>query len=170
MLASRWQIREETREDWPAVRRVNEAAFGRPDEAELVDALRAENVVLVSLVADTDSEIAGHILFSRMSIDSDGARIAAVALAPMAVLPAHQRKGIGGELIREGLNLLRQRGEAIVIVLGHADYYPRFGFSSEATRALENPFPPDHYMAIELKPGALAGARGAVKYPVAFGL
>jgi putative acetyltransferase len=130
MLVSRCQIREEAREDWPAVRRVNEAAFGRPDEADLVDGLRAENVVLASLIAEADSEIVGHILFSRMSINSDRGGIAAVALAPVAVLPAHQRKGVGGELIRKGLNLLRQRGEAIVIVLGHPGYYPRFGGSA----------------------------------------
>lgn len=170
MVANHCHIREETPDDQEQVRRVNEAAFGRADEADLVDQLRAENVVLASLVAESDSEIFGHILFTRMSIESDGARIPAVALAPLAVLPQHQRKGIGGELIRKGLDLLRKRGEEIVIVLGHPDYYPHFGFSCESARCLESPFPPEAYMALALKQGALSGVRGSVKYPAAFGL
>jgi hypothetical protein len=93
MLLHDCKMREERREDWLLVRRVNEAAFGRVDEADLVERLRAENVVLASLVAEVDSEIIGHILFSRMWIESDEDKIAAVALAPMAVMPAHQRHG-----------------------------------------------------------------------------
>lgn len=96
--------------------------------------------------------------------------ISAAALAPMAVLPDHQRRGIGERLIRHGLDLLRKRGEQIVIVLGHPDYYPRFGFSSEKARFLESPFPPDAFMAMELSPGGLDGIRGRVRYPTAFGL
>jgi putative acetyltransferase len=88
----------------------------------------------------------------------------------MAVLPGHQRRGIGERLIRHGLNLLRGRGEQIVIVLGHPDYYPRFGFSSQRARSLASPFPPEALMAMELRPGALDGIRGKVRYPGAFGL
>src|SRR5580700_6464579 len=105
-----------------------------------------------------------------MWIDDPGASIAAVALAPMAVLPAHQRKGIGQTLIRSGLDSLRDRDERIVIVLGHPDYYPRFGFSAEKARSLESPFPPEAFMAMELISGALDGIRGKVRYPAAFGL
>ena len=170
MLNTRCQIGEETAEDWPQVRRVNEAAFGRRDEADLVEQLRAENAVLASLVAQVDADVVGHILFSRMWIEGGEQRVAAAALAPLAVAPAHQRSGIGGELVRGGLEILRQRGESIVIVLGHPDYYPRFGFSCEGTRLLEHPFRPDAYMALELKPGALAAARGRVRYAGAFGL
>jgi putative acetyltransferase len=136
----------------------------------LVDRLRAEDVVLVSLVAEIPERIVGHILFSRMSIETTGGSVSAAALAPMAVLPEHQRRGIGGQLIRHGLNLLGGRGEQIVIVVGHPGYYPGFGFSSEKARSLESPFPPDVFMALELSPGALNGVRGKVKYPAAFGV
>jgi len=149
---------------------INAAAFGCRDEADLVDKLRAEGVVLVSLVAEISERIVGHILFSRMSIETTGGAVSAAALAPMAVLPEHQRRGIGGRLIRHGLNLLRGRGEQIVIVVGHPDYYPRFGFSSEKARTLESPFPPEAFMAMELSPGALDGVRGRVRYPAAFGI
>jgi putative acetyltransferase len=153
-----------------AVRAVNEAAFGRPDEADLVDRLRAEGVVLLSLVAELERRVAGHILFSRMWIDTSDGPVEAAALAPMAVLPGYQRQGIGGQLIRHGLDLLRGRGERIVIVLGHPDYYPRFGFSSEKARSLESPFSPKAFMAMELRAGAPDGVRGKVRYPAAFGL
>ncbi|MGP0075581.1 MAG: GNAT family N-acetyltransferase [Bryobacteraceae bacterium] len=153
-----------------AVRSINEAAFGRPDEADLVDQLRAEGVVLASLVAQREKSLVGHILFSRMWIETTGASVAAVALAPVAVLPEHQRRGIGGQLIRHGLNLLRRQGEKIVIVLGHPDYYPRFGFTCEKASSLESPFPPSAFMAMELSPGVLDGIHGKVRYPAAFGL
>lgn len=157
-------------EERSAIRSINEAAFGCQDEADLVEKLRAEGVVLVSLVAEMPQRIAGHILFSRMS-NRDNPRIGfGVALAPMAVLPEYQRRGIGERLIRHGLNLLRERDERIVIVVGHPDYYPRFGFSSEKARSLEGPLPQDAFMAMELSPGALDGVRGRVKYPVAFGI
>ena len=148
------------------IRAVHEAAFGRPDEADLVDNLRVEGVVLASIVAEVDGRIVGHILFTRMSIEG----VPAAALAPLAVLPQFQRRGIGGELITRGLGVLRGSGERIVIVLGHPDYYPRFGFSTEKARDLESPFPPEAYMALELTAGALDGVRGKVKYPRAFGL
>jgi putative acetyltransferase len=163
-------IRSEDTHDRAAVRAINEAAFGRPDEADLVESLRAEGVVVASLVAEREKQIAGHILFSRMSIDTSAGSIPAVALAPMAVLPSCQRQGIGSQLVRGGFETLRERGETIVIVLGHPDYYPRFGFSTEKARCLKSPFPPDAYMAIELVPHALDGVAGQVRYPAAFGL
>jgi putative acetyltransferase len=105
-----------------------------------------------------------------MWIDTPAGSIAAVALAPVAVLPEHQRRGIGGLLIRHGLELLRDRGERIVIVVGHPDYYPRFGFSPEKAKALKSPFPPEAFMAMELSTGALDGIHGTVVYPAAFGI
>jgi putative acetyltransferase len=164
------RVRDETAEDRAAVHSINEAAFRQPDEADLVDSLRAEGVVLGSLVAELDNRIVGHILFTRMSIETTSGSIPAVALAPMAVLPEYQRRGIGARLIRRCLDLLRERGEQIVIVLGHPDYYPRFGFSSGKARSLESPFPPEVFMALELTPGALEGIAGKVRYPAAFGL
>jgi putative acetyltransferase len=157
-------------EDRRAVHSINEAAFGRPCEADLVDSLRSEGVVLVSLVAELDNGVVGHILFSRMFIETAGGSIPAVALAPVAVLPEHQGQGIGARLIRRGLDLLRGQGEQIVIVLGEPEYYRRFGFSSERAASLESPFPPDAFMAVELSAGALDGVRGKVQYPAAFGL
>ena len=163
-------IRNEQSQDRGDVRKVNESAFERPDEADLIDRLREEGVVLVSLVAEVDSGIVGHILFSRMSIETERGDLPAVSLAPMAVAPRYQGRGVGIRLIRQGLAELRARGERIVIVLGHKHYYPRFGFSSEKARYLSSPFPPDAFMALELSEGALKDIRGAVRYPVAFGL
>jgi putative acetyltransferase len=152
------------------IRKINEAAFGGVYEADLVDQLRRDGHALISLVAQLDSSVAGHILFSRMWIRTTAALVPAVALAPVAVLPGHQRKGIGGLLIRRGLELLLERGERIVIVLGHPDYYPKFGFSAEQARLLESPFPREAFMALELVPGALDGIEGPVVYPPAFGI
>ncbi len=169
-------VRLDTSADRAVVHAIHAAAFGRPDEADLVENLRAEGVVLESLVAQVEDgrsgaqRIVGHILFSRMGIDTDAGSIPAVALAPVAVLPEYQCRGIGGRLIREGLDLLRHRGERIVIVLGEPDYYSRFGFSCEKAQTLRSPFPPEAYMALELTATALDGLRGSVKYPVAFGL
>jgi putative acetyltransferase len=163
-------VRNEQPGDRARVRTVNEAAFGRSDEADLIDRLWAEGAVLLSLVAEVQSEIVGHILFSRMTVDTAQGPIAAVSLAPMAVLPEHQGRDVGSELVRHGLAQLRERGERIVIVLGHARYYPRFGFSSEQARNLASPFPPESFMALELCEGALAGIHGAARYPAAFGL
>jgi putative acetyltransferase len=163
-------IRPEGPSDYARIREVNVAAFGGTEEAVIVEALRSEGAVLRSLVAVLDGVIVGHILFSRMSIETSGGSIAAVALAPLAVMPGQQRRGIGGKLITIGLDDLRAMGERIVLVVGHAGYYPRFGFSTARARALESPFPVDVFMALELSPGALDGIRGRVKYPAAFGL
>ena len=150
--------------DQSAIRSVNEAAFGRPDEADLVDALRADNVVLTSLMAEREHWIVGHILFSRIFIET----VPAVALAPVAVQPEYQRQGIACTLIHLGIASMRKRGERIILVLGHPEYYERFGFAAETARNLETPFPPEAFMAMELSPGALAPIRGKVRYPAAF--
>ncbi len=116
------------------------------------------------------NRVVGHILFSRMWIETAGERIPAVALAPVAVSREHQRRGIGGKLIERGLDLLRSEAERIVIVLGEPEYYSRFGFSTEKARGLASPFPPEAYMAMELHAGALDGVRGKVRYANAFGI
>jgi putative acetyltransferase len=163
-------IRLERADDGPAIHSVHEAAFERPDEADLIDQLRSEGVVLLSLVAEFEGRIVGHILFSRMSIETSPGEISAVALAPMAVLPEFQRRAIGGQMIRQGIDSLGGQGERIVIVLGHEHYYSRFGFSTEKASSLQSPFPPEAYMAMELVAGALEGVRGKVRYAAAFGL
>jgi len=162
-------IRREHADDEGAVRVVNEAAFGRSAEADLVDRLRCDGAVLASFVAEQQRLVVGHILFSRTVIEAAEPMLS-VALAPMAVLPAHQHRGIGGRLVGVGLDWLRTHGERSVLVLGHRRYYPRFGFSSDRARMLSTPFPADAFMALELVPDALDGVRGAVRYPVAFGL
>ena len=151
------------------IRAVNEAAFGGSEEADLVDKLRGDHA-LISLVAECELGVVGHILFSRMWIRTPSKLVPTVALAPVAVLPEHQRKGIGQRLIVHGLELLKNQGERIVIVVGHPDYYPRFGFSTAKAAPLESPFPRDAFMALELGEGALDGVHGAVIYPPAFGL
>lgn len=163
-------VRDEQPYDRKQVRMVNEGAFGRPDEADLVDRLRAEGAVLLSLLAEVENQIIGHLLFSRMTVETAQGPVAAISLAPLAVLPEHQGRGVGSRLVRTGLAMLRDRGERIVIVLGHEEYYPRFGFSTEKARYLVSPFPPESFMALELWDGALAGIQGAVRYPSAFGL
>ena len=163
-------IRNEEPRDIPAIRSINEDAFGRQDEADLVDSLRSEGAVLGSLVAEMQDQAVGHILFTRMWVDMIAGPVPAVALAPMAVLTEFQRQGVGQQLVRDGLHLMRRQGERIVIVLGHPHYYPRFGFSIEKARCLESPFPPEAFMVLELVPGALAGVQGNVRYPKAFGL
>jgi putative acetyltransferase len=165
-------VRAEYPEDRAAIRLVNEQAFSRRDEADLIDAVRNQGVVLASFVAEIEERVVGHILFSRMSIEATGPvrSVPAVALAPMAVLPERQRQGIGEKLIKHGLDWLGAQGEQVVIVLGHPKYYPRFGFSTDKASSLASPFPPEAFMALELSPGALNDIQGKVRYPEAFGL
>lgn len=163
-------IREETPADHAAVREVNRLAFGQDDEANLVDALRSGQYTRLSLVAERDGVVIGHLLFSRLPIETSGGAVEALVLAPMAVLPERQRQGVGSRLIRDGLMMCRQRGHRIVVVLGHAEYYPRFGFSAALAERLRSPFPGPHFMALELVPGALDGVEGDVRYPSPFGV
>lgn len=167
-------IRAEAPGDRTAVFRVNAEAFGQEDEARLVDALRGSSAFIpeLSLVAVRHGEVAGHILFTRISIRSDDTSASALALAPMAVLPACQRLGIGSALVRHGLAEAARLGHGAVIVVGHPGYYPRFGFKDAAGFGLRAPFPvePGAFLALELLPGALDGVTGEVEYPPEFGL
>lgn len=162
-------IRAERAGDVPAVRRLNELAFGQPEEAALVDALRAAADPHVSLVAADGDQIVGHIFFSPVSIGPDDG--AAMGLAPMAVLPERQRRGVGSMLVRAGLEECRRIGRDAVVVLGHPEYYPRFGFRRASRLGLrcEYAVPDEAFMAVELEPGALAGRRGLVRYRPEFG-
>jgi putative acetyltransferase len=153
-----------------AIDHLHHAAFGSVYEADLVRALRAAGLVVVSLVALDGSALVGHALFSELAVEMDGRRIKAVALAPVAVRPDRQGQGIGTKLITRGLAAVRRKGYGAAIVLGHAGYYPRFGFSPALASKLSGPFRGPHFMALELMPGALAGTRGSVTYPAAFGL
>ena len=159
-------IRPASPDDHPAIHAVVAAAFGQPDEADLVDALRDDGDALVELVAEDDGAIVGHILFSPLATDT-GARFA--ALAPLSVLPGRQKDGVGTMLMQVGHELLRQAGVEAVIVLGHPNYYPRVGYSAEAAETVKAPFSGPSFMALALKPGAL-DEPVTIKYARAFQL
>lgn len=159
-------VRTEETEDHESVRRVNELAVGRRNEADLVDALRENARPYVSLVAVVDEQVVGHIFFSPVSIETDTDTFTAMGLAPMSVLPSHQNQGIGSQLVREGLKECQRIGEDIVVVLGHSNYYPRFGFVPASLKGLRSEYevPDGVFMVAELKPDALGGRYGLVKY------
>src|SRR5262245_36987197 len=151
-------VRPETAADYDGIRHVNRLAFGQDDESRLVDALREAGYVRLSLVGERGGQVVGHILFSDLLIATDTGTIPALALAPMAVLPEFQNQGIGSSLVRRGLEACRAQGHRIVVVVGHPQYYPRFGFSAELAAELASPFSgKDFFMALELVPGALDG-------------
>jgi putative acetyltransferase len=164
------RIRPETSADRRAVRAVNEAAFGASVEATLVEALRGKNLELIALVAEIDTEIVGHILFSPVSL-LQHPQLNLMGLGPMAVVPDRQRKGVGSALVREGLNRCAQLGCDAVVVLGHAAYYPRFGFAPASRYSIRSEYdvPDEVFMIAELRTGALRGTSGLVRYDEAFG-
>ena len=161
-------IRREQPGDERGIRETNERAFGTALEARLIDALRG-TAGSISLVATLDEAIVGHILFTEVTIEpAAAARVA--GLGPMAVRPEYQRSGIGGQLVRTGLDECRRAGFGAVVVLGHPEYYPRFGFVPAATKELvcEFPAPPEAFMILELDAGALGGTPGLVRYRLEF--
>ncbi len=160
------EIRPERPEDSAQVFAVNAAAFETEDEARLVDAVRAAAEPLISLVAVDGGAVVGHILFSPVSVEGEAPARRAIGLGPMAVAPEHQRRGIGSRLVRAGLDACRAIGEPVVFVLGHADYYPRFGFESAPARGLRYRGPEfdPHFFVAELAPGALDGWSGRIRY------
>jgi putative acetyltransferase len=161
------RIRREEKKDVEGIRAVNVAAFGSTTEAHIVDALRGDDVL--SLVAEEGDAVVGHIMFSPVQI-TEGGDLRAVALAPMAVAPEYQRRGIGSALARAGLAECRSLGIHAVFVVGHPTYYPRFGFrlASIAGFACEFEVDDEAFMVAELVPNALAGRSGTVHFHQAF--
>ena len=163
-------IRRETAADVESIREVNRQAFGGEDEGRLVDRLRDRGFARLSLVAVVNDWVVGHILFSDLTIETDRETIHSLSLAPLAVLPTHQRCGIGSALVREGLRTAQQSGHRIVIVLGHPAFYEQFGFSANLAQWLRSPYSGPNFMALALEPGALEGVGGDVRYPPPFAM
>lgn len=160
------EVRAEKLQDIAAIRKVNVAAFGRENEANLVDQLRGIASTF-SFVAIETEQVVGHIFFSPVSVVGECSNnLLMLGLAPMAVLPDYQRQGIGSLLIQQSLQECAQAGCSAVVVLGHPEYYPRFGFMPAREKGLscEYAVPDEVFMVLELSRGILQGCKGKVKY------
>ena len=171
-------IRDERPTDADSVQQVLEHAFGQKDESHLVARMRRLNIAPISLVAvdcstenpDAPERIVGHIMFSPVTVNNVTPPVPALGLAPVAVSPERQRQGIGSILIENGLAKCRHQGVGVVVVLGHHNYYPRFGFRPAHPRGLtcEYKSPPESFMVIELRPRSLNVCKGLVRYHPTF--
>lgn len=167
-------LRPERPDDAAAVLRVHAEAFPTLEEARLVERLRAAGLARLALVAEIDGEIAGHILFSPVTIGeaargADAERNDYLGLAPIAVRPQWQSRGIGSRLIRAGIEACRELGTALVVVLGEPEYYARFGFVTASRFGLANEYGVDEpFRVLELRPGTLDAVHGTVRYSAPF--
>lgn len=163
-----WMIESEQPEDIEAIHQVNLQAFGRSGEAQVVDSLRENCPVFFSYVARVDGRVVGHVLFSLAHIvQADDWTVSGLGLAPLAVHPKYQGMGIGSALCREGLGRIQPEAYPFVIVLGHPDYYPRFGFERASLyniRCAYEDIPDEPFMIKILNPGKMAGVKGVAYY------
>ena len=162
-------VRREESKDFARVFELNSQAFEGDTEARLVEALR-KNPECISLVAEIDGQVVGHIAFSPLTLNDEAT--AYLGLAPMAVIPDRQRTGLGSALIKEGIARAAASGIEAIFVLGHPSYYPKFGFepAKRSGFACEYPDADDAFMALELRPGSLAGKSGLIKYGPEFAM
>lgn len=162
-------VRAEKSDDIEAIRAVQKAAFGRDNEADLVDALRGSVKPFISLVAEIDGRIVGHLLFTPVALPGK-TDLRIMSLAPIAVLPEFQGDGVGSEMVHEGMVMCEHEGVDGVVALGGRDFYPRFGFTAAAEFGLRTNFPviQQEFQARELTRGAFADAEGTVEYPPQF--
>ncbi|MEQ8524226.1 N-acetyltransferase [Gracilimonas sp.] len=171
---NRINIRAEQHTDYQQVYKVHQKAFGQEEEGQIVERIRKSGgfVPELSLVAEIDGAVVGHILFSKITIETKQGDKESLSLAPMAVLPDFQKQGIGGQMIKAGIQKAVELGFDSIIVLGHADYYPNFGFEKASKWKITCSFevPDEAFMAIELKEDALANSAGKVVYPPAFNI
>jgi putative acetyltransferase len=164
MSGERYVIRQATPDDRAAILDLNTRAFGQPDEAAIVEALERDGDILLELVAEHDRQIVGHILFYPVGVFG---KLGGVGLGPMSVDPWIQRDGVGSALVTRGLEIVRDSGAPLVFVLGHEHFYPRFGFSIEATENFETPYKGPHFFAIRFRHGPPMSGR--LIFPDAFG-
>jgi putative acetyltransferase len=158
-------IRQEISTDIPGIRFVEEQAFQRPIEADLVDLCRRRDKTILSLVATRAGSVAGHIMFTPVALEPAHDGLRGLGLGPIAVLPEWQRTGIGSRLIRAGMELCREHGHDFIVLLGDPRYYSRFGFTPARDFGLSSDYGDgDEFQILELRPGGLAGASGKVKY------
>ena len=163
-------IRNEVQVDIEKVYFLNEAAFETNEEANIVNTLREKVEGVISLVATKEDEVVGHIMFSPVDINGVSGKIF-YGLAPMAVSPSCQNKGIGSLLVEAGLKACKAQNISAVFVLGHPNYYPRFGFTPTTRFAIKSEYdvPDDVFMALELQAGSLREVNGILKYSKVFG-
>jgi putative acetyltransferase len=164
MSAATIAVRVEQPADYQAIHALHRAAFGGDGEGGLVDTLREDGAVVLSLVAAEGRRVVGHVLYSRLTID--GRDVGASALAPISVDPSRQRLGIGTRLIEEAHRRLRAGNESLVFVLGEPGYYARFGFTTEAAKSFRTPYDGENMQALRLS--ADMPASGTVAYPAPF--
>jgi len=163
--------RPEQPSDIDAIQAVNQAAFPTEAEARLVDALRDSGRLIISLVAEETGKIVGHIGFSPVTLSTAPDNTSGIGLAPLAVLPDRQRRGIGSQLVKAGLEACKQAGFTYVIVLGDPGYYGQFGFSRASSYGLGNEYGvEDEFMVLALQPGRIPVAQGTIRYAPEFAL
>jgi putative acetyltransferase len=165
------RIRQEIEEDYKRVYEINEMAFGQENESKLIEKIRKgpNFVPELSLVAEKDNTIVGHILFSKIKIVGES-EYETLMLAPLAVVPELQKQGIGGKLIKKGIENAIELGFESIIVVGHKDYYPKFGFQKASKWGIQSSIevPDEAFMAIELTEKALENRAGVVQFPQEF--
>ena len=160
------KIRQEHPQDIKAIRELNVLAFGQTQEADLVDKLRQNCDNLLSLVALMDNHVVGHVLFSTATIEAEDGVVLGMGLAPIAILPEYQQRGIGSERVRTGIDRLASRLCPFVIVLGYANYYPRFGFEPASRYGIRSEWevPTEAFMILVLNESEMQGVSGVAKY------
>lgn len=160
------KIRSEKLEDINSIRQVNLAAFEQSNEAALVDKLRSNCKDFISFVAEEDNQLVGYIFFTPVKVETKKGIVEGMGLAPMAVLPEYQKKGIGAKLIEKGVEELKNRGCPFVVVLGHAEYYPKFGFEVASKYGIRCKWevPDEAFMVKILDGSSTASLKGKVKY------
>ena len=166
-------IRTEEANDIDIIFQINSTAFDTAAEAELVNRLREQAEPFLSLVAEQDGTLLGHLLLTPVTLDADqdnSSELKLMGLAPMAVMPDNQNSGIGSALVEAGLTHCRNLGIGAVVVLGHPEYYPRFGFEPSVNFNIKSEYevPAEVFMAQELLPGYLQKVSGTIQYHPAF--